>query len=185
MTVDELLKRLAHSYSAFTAERVEHWGPVFRARFGHREGPKLEDAFTEVLATFQPKNTKPFPIPIDFEAHMPSLKNIKSAETPIRPLLEERHLRAQRLFDIWHSSQGLKIKGARPYPVYASCMLEAYARAKAARTDADFVRLSVEDIARCEQRAVTCERVHRFGALPRLPDVWEAQCAEIRADWAA
>ncbi len=98
MTVDELLAKLAMAFPAFNAGAVEAWAPVFRARFGHREGPKLADAYEQTLGEFSVKKNKSlFPVPIDFEAHMPSLRNIRDAkDAPIGAWLEERHQRARQ-----------------------------------------------------------------------------------------
>jgi len=181
MTVDELLKTLAHAYPAFTVERMTHWAQVFRARLQHREGPHLDSAITETLAEFEPKSAKPFPIPVDFERHLPSIHREKSGAKPIGPLLEARTQQARKLFGEWHDGQGRKIKEARPHPVYAACVLEAYDKA---RKGGSRLLLTAEDIARCELHAVSCERVHRFGKLPKSPEAWQQQCEEIRAEWA-
>ncbi len=184
MTVDELLTKLAMAFPSFNATAVEAWAPVFRARFGHREGPKLADAYEQTLGEFSVKKSKSlFPVPADFEAFMPSLKDVKAP--PIGKMLEERHQRARKLFEQWHDSQGLKIKEARPKAVYGACALEAYERGKRSFSDNERVLLSSEDIAICEQRAVTSERIHRFGAMPKSPEAWKSQCAEIRAEWAS
>lgn len=181
MTVTELIDRIVGAYPGATLEAMKSFKPVFYARFKHREGPHLEEAALEVLSNFRPKASQPFPIPADFEAHMPSLRSIKTDEAPIGKWLEERHQRAKRLYEAWHGSQGMKIKAARPQAVYGARSSEAYAMAKT--TKADHVRLSPEDIALCEQRAVSSARVHRFGPLPASNEIWDAQCAEIRAGW--
>src|SRR5690242_3940120 len=74
MTVTQLLERLAGAFPAFNARAVEAWAPIFRAKFGKREGPHLAEAYTACLSSFDPKKAgKLFPTPPDIEAHMPSL----------------------------------------------------------------------------------------------------------------
>lgn len=183
MTVAELLERIIGAYPGATPAALKSFTPVFYARLKHREGDKLDEAATEVFGSFHPKASKPFPIPADFEAHLPSLRNIKADSAPIGKMLDERHERAQKLYAAWHGSQGLKIKAARAMAIYGACSLEAYKRCKEATARTERIMLSPDDIAICEQRAVTSERVHRFGRMPASPEVWHAQCAEIRADW--
>lgn len=182
MTVEELIERIIDAYPGATPEAMKAFKPVFLARLKHREGPKLDDAITEVLGSFKPKASHPFPIPADFEVHLPSLRDIKR-EAPIGPALEERHQRSRKLFEEWHDGQGRKIKEVRPQPVYAACALEAYEKARKAVDDTRLL-LTAEDIAKCELHAVTCERVHRFGKLPKSAEVWQQQCDEIRSEWA-
>jgi hypothetical protein len=184
MTVEELIARIIDAYQGATPEAMKSFKPVFLARLKHREGDKLDEATIEVFGSFKPKASQPFPIPADFEAHLPSLRDIKSGASPIGKMLEERHQRTRKLFEEWHTGQGLKIKSARPKHVYGACALEVYERAKRAKSDIDQVILNAEDITRCEQSAVTSERIYRFGAMPQSPEIWQTQCDEIRAEWA-
>lgn len=91
--------------------------------------------------------------------------------------------RANQLFTDWHATQGAKIKGARPMPVYAQCLL--LAKDLAARADGHVgkVLLLAEQIDLCERRALSAARVARFGALPQTEEEWHSQIAQIRADW--
>lgn len=184
MTVTELLKRLAGAYSAFDNRVIEAFAPVFRSYLAEHEGERLEKAYTQVLGTWRPKSGQRFPLPADFNEFLKlDIPRSKDETGPIQKALDERHDRAVRLYAAWFDSQGIRIRAARPQSVYGACCLEAYARAKASTQSTERILLSPEDIARCELSAVTSERVHRFGPLPKSADVWQAQCDEIRADW--
>ncbi len=181
MTVAELLARLAAAFPAFNARAVEAWAPVFRARFGHREGAALAEAYAETLGAFSVAKSKSlFPLPADFEAHLPSRKPIRGDAAAIARMLVERHARARRLFGAWHASQGVKIKAARSQAVFAACVLEAMERCRRASEATERVLLSESDIALCESRAVSAARVHRFGRLPATNEEWQSQCEEVR-----
>ena len=182
MTVTELLERIIAMYPGANPEAIRGFKPVFLGRLAHREA-RLEEAANEVFATFQASAKKPFPIPADFEAHMPSLSNVKSEGHSIRQELDDRHQRAASLFSDWHARQGLKIRGARPFSVYAACLLEVQDRCRRASPETPRIQLTPEEIEDCEQRAVTSERAHRAGPIPKNADVWQAQCDEIRNDW--
>lgn len=182
MTVAELLKGLSDAYPGFTPAAAETWAPVFRARFAHREGPKLADAFAATLAEFQPKSTKPHPIPVDVEANMPHMPEGPKGESgpPIREALERRKVRADRLFTDWHSGQGAKIKAARPMDVYGCCVILVHELARRADERTARIILSAEQIAACEHRAMCGRRVHRFGRLPKTNEEWQAQIEKVR-----
>jgi len=182
MTVADLLARLAAAFPAFNARAVEAWAPVFRARFGHREGSALAEAYAETLGAFSVAKSKSlFPLPADFEAHLPSRKPIRGDAAAIARLLAERQARARRLFAAWHAAQGVRIKAARPPAVFAACVMEAIERCRGATEATERVLLGDADIALCESRAVSAGRVHRFGRLPATNEEWRQQCQEVRA----
>ena len=81
-------------------------------------------------------------------------------------------------FTDWLAVQGARIQTARPRRVYYAC-----ARLAFERSDKGPVRLSAVDIARCQERALSSERVHRFGRLPATAEEWDAQVAQITAEW--
>lgn len=186
MTVTELLARILRIYPGATPEAMASFRPVFLARLQHRES-HLESAANEVFATFQPKANKPFPIPADFEACLPSVhaaaKDAKDA--PIRQWLETRAQRAESLYRDWHATQGAKIKAARPMPVYGQCVLLAKDLANKATERSPRIVLTAEQIADCDQRAVSAARVSMFGALPSSEEVWRDQIARVREAWAS
>jgi len=183
VTVADLLARLAAAFPAFNARAVEAWAPVFRARFGHREGAALAEAYAETLGAFSVAKSKSlFPLPADFELHLPNRKPIRGDAAAVARLLAERHARASRLFAAWHAAQGLKIKAARPQAVFAACVLEAMERCRGASDATERILLGPDDIALCESRAISAARVHRFGRLPATNQEWQSQCDELRGE---
>lgn len=180
MTVTELLTRILAAYPGATPEAMKTYVPVFHARLQKHEGPALADAATEVLGSFKPKYGQPFPIPADFEAHLPSGKlNLPEEGHSIRGALKDRAERQKRVFSTWLQTQGAKIKQARPVAVYNACVMLAADLAKAA----DRVILKPEQITLCEERALSQARVAMFGALPRTNEAWQAQIEQVRVAW--
>lgn len=85
---------------------------------------------------------------------------------------------AQRRFDDWIALQGVRIKAARPRPVYWTCARLAHDRAKEGP-----VKLSAADIDLCQQRALSNERAKRFGRVPPNEAAWQAPINRVLADW--
>jgi hypothetical protein len=182
MTVTELLVIIARSYPGATPEALASFKPVFQARFAHREGPHLAAALHAVMASFSANSRKPFPIPSDIEAHMPALRSADdSGGKPIREALEARNARAVAAYADWYAGQGRKIKANRPRPVFDACVLEALSLAGRRSP----LVLKAEEIATCEQRALSQARVAKFGRIPNKAEEWESQIAQVRTDWAA
>jgi hypothetical protein len=179
MTVSELLTAILRAYPGASPEALETFKPVFRARFDRREGPHLAQAFTDTLASFKPTARQPFPIPADIEAHMPVIHATSDSGGSIRKLLEDRKARALVAYADWYRGQGLKIKSARPRPVFDACVLEAVALSGIRSP----LILKADEIALCEQRALSAARVAKFGRLPVKTEEWESQRAQILADW--
>lgn len=179
MTVDELLRKLAGAFPAFNAKALEAWGPVFRARFGKREGPHLAEAYMACLSSFDPAKTKKlFPTPPDLEAHMPSIKSDGGNVVALRPYLEKRQALSRTGYDGWSHGQGAKIRANRPAMVASACALMAMEIGKTRHP----LILTAEEIALCEERAVSTERSRRYG--PRATaEEWQRQVEEIRTEW--
>ena len=186
MTVDELLKRILAAYPGASPEAMATYKAVFYARFKHREGDHLQAAADEVLATFRPKYDQKFPIPADFEGHMPKLHLVAAGEGggAIRAELEARDHRARRLFNEWHMRQGTKLKDARPHPVYAACLLMALELCGSVSNDDARVILTAEQIKLCEERALSQARLRLYGPLPASNEAWDAQIEQVRQGWA-
>lgn len=187
MTVTELLARIIAAYPGATTDAMKTFKPVFYARLQRHEGDKLEEAATAVLAAFRPKFGQPFPIPADFEAHLPSGKldlgkGSSDAGPPIRQWLADRDARRKRNYEDWANGQGAKIKANRPHAVYSACALMAMELAPKRR---DRLVLSAEQIALCEQQALSRARVEMFGPPPKSEEVWRAQLDQVREAWAA
>lgn len=186
MTVFDLLTAILAAYPGANAEALASFKPVFYARLQKHEGAALEKAYSDVFGTFKPTARQPFPIPADFEAHLPSGKldlgkGSSDAGPPIRQWLADRDARRKRNFEEWANGQGAKIKANRPHAVYAACVLMATELAAQRR---DRLVLSAEQIARCEEKALARARVEMFGPPPKSEDAWRAQLDQVRAAWA-
>lgn len=187
MTVTDLLNRLVALYPGATGDAIKAIKSAYYARLQRHEGDKLATAADEVFATFKPKFGQPFPIPADFEAHLPSGrldlgKGSSDAGPPIRQWLADRDVRRKRNFEDWANGQGAKIKANRPHAVYAACVLMASELAARRR---DKLMLSAEQITLCEEQALSRARVEMFGPPPKTEEAWTAQCAQVREVWAA
>lgn len=186
MTVTELLAAIQAAYPGATSEALRTFVPVFHKRLAHREGDKLQEAADEVFAVFRPKFGAPFPIPADFEKHLPSIAASKptgSDGPPIREWLEARTNRSSALYADWVATQGRKIKEARHMSVYGACALAVMRMCRKANERTRHVVLTAEQIGICEMRALTSERAHRYQPC-KTEEEWHYQLAEIRAGWA-
>jgi hypothetical protein len=180
MNVSELLTAIGRTYPGATPEALATFKPVFQARFERREGPHLAQAFQDCIANFEATARKPFPIPRDIETHMPVLRTADdSGGGPIREALASRNARAVVAYADWYAGQGRKIKANRPRPVFDACVLEALSLAPKRSP----LILKAEEIATCEQRALSQARVAKFGRIPNKAEEWEAQIAQVRAEW--
>lgn len=90
-------------------------------------------------------------------------------------------MRRRPHFDNWMTVQGARIKAARPDPVYLACVRLASDRARHGGP----VKLSADDIEECAGRALSNERVRRFGRLPASAEEWGRQIASITEAWRA
>lgn len=81
-------------------------------------------------------------------------------------------------FTEWLAVQGAKIRAARARPIYYAC-----ARLAQERSHHGPVRLSAIDIERCRERALSNERVRRFGRVPKTAEEWDQQVALIAQEW--
>lgn len=179
MTVAELLNRIIVAYPGASPEAMKTFKPVFVARLQKHEGPALEEAATAVLSAFRPSARQPFPIPADFEQHLPSGK-LDLAGVSIRSALRDAAENRRKVYEDWHTRQGAKIKANRPLPVYNACVLEASTRSQFGKP----FMLQPEDIKRCEERALSQARLAMFGRPPATEDEWLAQFDQVRASWA-
>lgn len=182
MTVSELLKRMLGAYPSFDAKAGETWAPVFRARLGRHEGERLAAASLEVLGSFKPTVRQPFPIPADFEAHLPSgkLDLGRDSGPSIRQWLEDRARKGREAYAEWANGQGAKIKTNRPAQVYTACQHMAADLSRTGRR----VVLSADQIKLCEERALSQERVRMFGPPPKTAETWLRQIQQVREAWA-
>lgn len=182
MTVTDLLERILSVYPGAKPEALKAMKPVFLARLQHREA-HLDSAANEVFATFQPKATKPFPIPGDFEAHLPNLQAIKSDGPPLD--IKGQQERKRRLMDDWRQRQGNGIASARGKAIAAAAAHKAMeiAHMRAWGKDPQPILLSADQIQVCEDQVVSSERMATYGArVLRVEDgeAWQSQMNEIR-----
>ncbi len=184
MTVAELLASILRAYPGADEGAIATFKPVFYARFKHREGERLKAAAEEVFATFNATARKPFPIPNDFEEHMPRSHPTIAGEGPLRAALVAREARWRKLFGEWYQVQGVRLKGNRPQPVFDACILEAKDLCEKADERTARVILSAEQIRICEARALSQSRVRMFGALPKTNEAWDNQFEQVRQAWA-
>ena len=185
MTVTELLACIMAVYAGATPEALKTFVPVFHKRFRAREGDHLQVAADEVFATFKAKYGQPFPIPADFEPHMPKLHHAGRGDggSPIRAAMEARNARATRLHAAWLAEQGHKIKAARHISVYGACVLMIMDICRVAHDRTQRVMLTADQIAECEMRALSSERAHRWQPA-KTNEEWDEQIEQIRAEWA-
>jgi hypothetical protein len=187
MTVTELLSRIQAAYPGASSDALRSFVPVFHARLRQHEGDRLEEAATAVLSEFMPKATQPFPIPANFEKHLPSGKLVlPSTETPMRDLFAKHRQVHQQLMADWNARQGQKIAQGRGKTIARACEWEAARIADMAawKTNPGPIVLSAEKIQICEDRAVSQARMHRYGAIPlrRGHEIqWESQTEAVRA----
>ncbi len=187
MTVDELITAILTAYPGANPDAMATFSPVYRARFGKREGPHLRAAFETTLAEFKPKYGQPFPVPADFERHMPSLKreadNGKDGGPPID--LPGRKRRADSLYASWQAGQCRRADKGNPLLRKA---LENIARQVADVMGWDEnpppLVLSHAQLKTACQSAISLERRHRYGhQLPKDKHVWWQQIASIATEW--
>ena len=187
MTVDDVLRAITAAFPNFNAKALEAWAPIYRAQLGRHEGPALRDAHLAVMGSIKPSGRTPFPLPADYAAHLPSDTVLHKVESwgPKLDFAAHRE-RKGRLVEAWQAGQGAKIKGARGPAIYAHCLWEAQrlAAIRAWRDEPGGVILSMDQIQRCEDQAVSLARMDAHGAaVLRRGDAsaWEAQTAAIRA----
>lgn len=186
MTVTELLTAIQAAYPGASPEALKAFVPVYHARLRTHEGQRLADAATAVLGTFSATTRKPFPIPADFEAHLPSGKlHLPGGDGPAIDFAGHKRRQAE-IIAAWQAGQGAKIREARGVYVWTHCWLEAkrLAREAAWPEQPSRVVLSAEQIQRCEDQVVSTARMTAHGAsVLRRGDLtdWQAQTEACRA----
>jgi hypothetical protein len=87
--------------------------------------------------------------------------------------------------DDWLRGQGAKIKAQRAPLLYTACFLEAMEQAKARALDdrVTAIVLDQKTINLCFQRAISQERVSRFGRPPADMHKHWSQLVEIATEW--
>lgn len=185
MTVTELLEAIIAAYAGATPEAMKTFVRVFHDRLARHEGPALAKAASEVLGTFKPKFDQKFPIPVDFEAHLPSGKLHLPSDGPAIDFKGQRE-RKRALVSEWQAGQGAKIREARGPYVWAHCLwtVQAIAQQRAWDERAARVVLTAEQIQTCEDQAVSTARLSAQGAAVLRHGSnaeWDDQVARYRA----
>lgn len=185
MTVTELLAKLAAAFPSFNARATEAWASVFRARLGKHEGPALAKAYADTLGAFSVAKAKSlFPVPADFESHLPSNRVRLPADVPKLDMASHR-VRKDALLTNWWRTQGSKIEEARGSMVAGASRwaVAEIADADAWKPTSGAILLTAAQIDLCEDRVVSSERVSAFGPYSlRRPDPteWRKQMDETR-----
>jgi len=185
MTVTELLARIIAAYAGATTDAMKTFGPVFHARLGRHEGAHLAEAATEVLGSFKPTTRQPFPVPVDFEKHLPDTRlHLPETSGPAIDLAGHRQ-RKQQLVEDWQARQGDGIAARRGRMVAASCRYAVALLADVAawKPEPGRIVLTAEQIQLAEDRVVSSERIaaHGAGALrAEDPTMWQTQTDAVR-----
>lgn len=184
MTVAELLERIAAAYSGATAEAMKTFKPVFYARLRKHEGDALETAANEVLGTFKPKFDQKFPIPADFEAHLPSGKlNLPKDAGPTLDVKGHGE-KTRRIMAEWRGAQGARGAGGVTEVLRSlEFIAEPLAGMKAWRDDPEPLRLTKAQLKLAQSRAISQQRVKLHGPPGKDPDVWWEQIDAIARGW--
>ena len=183
MTVTELLLKLGSAFTLFRASG-EVWAPVFRARLERHEGAALQKAFLDTLASFHPGARQPFPLPADFEQHLPHNLPQPTSRAAARLDFKARADRAQALMAEWHREQGER--AARGVPEIATALGDIawpLARRAAWSAHPPALRLTRGQVRLAHQRALSQQRCREQGTPPRDGEAWWAQIDAIAARW--
>lgn len=185
MTVVELLDSILKAYPGANPDALATFRPVFVARFGKREGPHLRAAFEATLAEFKPKYGTPFPIPADFERHMPSATLHAGNDKGGPPLdLAGRKGRADSLFASWQAGQ---CRRADKGNLLLRRALENTARQVADvmgwQENPEPLVLTSAQLKKACQSAISQERRARYGQPPKDKHLWWRQLSSVAAEW--
>lgn len=184
MTVSELIDRILLLYAGASPEALAVFRPVFQARFQHREGKALEAAANETFASFKPTARQPFPIPVDIEQHLADIVPKDKGGGPKIDFAAHRS-RKEALMAEWEQRQGVGITKARGEKIAASCRSTArdIAHMRAWSEQPTGIVLTADQIQKCEDHVVSCERMGTYGAhciRTENAEAWQTQMDELR-----
>lgn len=185
MTVIEMLAAILKAYPGANPDALSAFRPVFMARFGKREGGHLQAAFEATLAEFKPKYGQPFPVPADFERHLPSTSLNLGKDKGGPPLdLDGRKRRADSLYANWQQGQCKRADKGNPL---LRRSLENIARQVADvmgwKENPEPLVLTHAQLKTACQSALSIERRQRYGQPPKDKHVWWEQLSSIAAEW--
>lgn len=183
MTVAELLKRIIDAYPGATAESMATFKPVFFARLRSHEGEALADAANEVLGTFKPTTRQPFPIPLDFEKHLPNGRLNLAAGGKSLDLKAHRE-RKVRILAAWRAGQGARAANGIPEVMRAlEFVADGIADLMAWDEQPGELLLKRGEVRTAQHRAISQHRRVLHGVPPDSVDVWWGQISAIAAHW--
>lgn len=191
MTVDDLLVAIRKAFALFDDDAQETWAPVFRRQLRQHEGKALNAAWLATMAGFKPSNRQVFPIPIDFEVHLPKATRTFDVRAGRKLDFEAHKARKAELIDRWARRERPKIEEAYGGIVAQRCLDEvtriadgrAWHQPKPSE-EPDWIVLSDEHVALCESTVVASERNFVYG--PQAlhahdPHQWLEQTAYCRS----
>lgn len=184
MTVTELLGLILSVYPGATPEAMKGIKSAFYARLQRHEGANLQSAYDIVVGTFKPTTRQPFPIPGDFEKHLPETGLHLPGDAGPALDFKARNERALRLFTEWRAGQGMRGSNGVPQVLIA---LEAIARPLAFvegwKENPRPLVLRAKDLKLAQHRAISIERRLRWGSPGRKADLWWEQISSIAEQW--
>lgn len=185
MTVAELLAAILRAYPGANPDALSTFSPVFVARFGRREGPHLQAAFEATLAEFKPKYGQPFPVPADFERHMPSATLHADKDKGGPPIdLAGRKRRADSLFANWQAGQCVRAaKGNASIQRALEHLARPIADVMAWNENPEPLVLTRDQLKIACQRAISIERRLRYDRPTRNRHLWWRQIMAVAASW--
>lgn len=183
MTVTDLLQRILDAYPGATAESMATFKPVFYARLRKHEGEVLEEAATEVLGTFKPTMRQPFPIPLDFEKHLPSGPKVERGKVKSLDIDGHRRRKVEILAE-WRSGQGNRAaNGVREIMRALEFVAEPIADVMAWDEQPGQLLLKRSEVKTAYHRAISQQRRVLHGAPSSDANVWWDQISAIAAQW--
>lgn len=184
MTVVELLAAILRAYPGSNPESLSAYRAVFFTRFKMREGEHLQAAYEATLAEFKPTARQPFPIPADFEKHMPS-KAIDLPDDGPKLDFGSRNQKAEELYRRWRAEQAPRAANGIP-EIMKALEQVAYplALVQGWNPKADRLLLTRKQVRTAIQSAISIERRKRHGPLDRLSNqAWWDQVKAIADEW--
>lgn len=184
MTVAELLDRIIAAYQGATPEAMATYKPVFHARFKSFEGDKLELAALAVLAEFKPTMRQPFPIPKDFEQHLPNLHRDMPKDLGPKLDLKAHGERKRQLLASWKATQGQRASNGIAEMMRAlEAAAEPIAAQRAWASAPEPVTLTRKQVLKAQQSALSIKRRELHGLPPKDAVLWWSQIVEIAKGW--
>ena len=191
MTVDDLIMAMRKAFGLFDDAAEESWGPVFRRQLRQHEGKALNAAWLATMAAFKPSGRQVFPIPIDFETHLPKSPRKFDPKMGRKLDFDGHKARALELVDRWAKRERPKIEESHG-PIVAQRCLDEVRRIAEGRAwhvpkdgeEPQWIELADEHVALCESAVVSSERNFLYGAHSlhaHDPHDWLEQTAYCRS----